>query len=584
MLTPKEVNDKLGRLQTKYAARDQRMRDVLSVRQGDLSKVYPSMFSEDYPKPLVANFIDVAARDLAEAMAPLPSFNCQATNMVSDSARKMADMRTRIANFYVSVAEMQLQMYSGADWYNTYGMMVGMVEMDYDTNNPRMRLLNPWGCYPEVDRFGRVVSMTQVLNTDAETLVSKYPEFADQILKKNNYQMGSPSITMVRYHDAEQDLIFLPERQNLTLVRTPNPIGKCLVRVAQRPSLDGEARGQYDDVLAVQLARARFAILQIQAAEKSIQAPIAIPQDVQELALGPDSIMRSSQPQNIRRVGLDLPPGVFTESGVLERELRLGARYPETRSGNTSASVITGRGVQELQAGFDTQIKSAQSQFARMFADLIGLCFEVDEKLFSNVQKTIKGSEDGTPYVLKYTPGRDIKGEYGVDVRYGIMSGMDPSRAIIALLQMRSDKLVSRDYVRREIPMDLNVTQEEQRVDIEEMRDALRVSVAQYAQAIPALAAQGQDPSLIVTRIAEVIKGRQKGLSLESIVEKAFAPEPPPPAPEMAMAGGPELPAAGAAPAPASQQPPQEQAGQAPAAGQKPDIAQLLAGLTGGAA
>ncbi len=576
MLTPKEVNAKLGRLQTKYAARDQRMRDVLSVRQGDLSKVYPSMFSDDYPKPLVANFIDVAARDLAEAMAPLPSFNCSASNMVSDSARKMADTRTRIANFYVGVSELQLQMYEGADWYNTYGMMVGMVEMDYDSNNPRMRLLNPWGCYPEIDRFGRVVSMTQVMNTDTESLAAKYPEFAEQIYKKNNYQPGNPYITMVRYHDAEQDLIYLPERQNLTLVRTPNPIGKCLVRVAMRPSLDGQARGQFDDVLAVQLARARFAILQIQAAEKSIQAPIAIPQDVQELALGPDSIMRSAQPQNIRRVGLELPPGVFTESGVLERELRLGARYPESRSGQINASVITGRGVQELQAGFDTQIKSAQAQFARMFSDLIGLCFEVDEKLFSKVQKTIKGSEDGTPYVLKYTPGRDIKGEYGVEVRYGIMSGMDPSRAIIALLQMRSDKLVSRDYVRREIPMDLNVTQEEQRVDIEEMRDALRVSVAQYAQAIPALAAQGQDPSQIVSRIAEVIKGRQKGLALESIVEKVFTPEP---QPEMA----PELPAAGVAPAPASQQPPQEQAGMAPAAGQKPDIATLLAGITGAA-
>ena len=577
MLTPKEVNAKLGRLQTKFASRDQRMRDVLSVRQGDLSKVYPSMFSEDYPKPLVANFIDVAARDLAEAMAPLPSFNCSASNMVSDTARKAADTRTRIANFYVGVSELQLQMYEGADWYNTYGMMVGMVEMDYDTNNPRMRLLNPWGCYPEIDRFGRVVSMTQVLNTDTESLAAKYPEFAEQIYKKNNYQPGNPYITMVRYHDAEQDLIFLPERQNLTLVRTPNPIGKCLVRVAMRPSLDGEARGQFDDVLAVQLARARFAILQIQAAEKSIQAPIAIPQDVQELALGPDSIMRSSQPQNIRRVALELPAGVFTESGVLERELRLGARYPESRSGQINASVITGRGVQELQAGFDTQIKSAQAQFARMFSDLIGLCFEVDEKLFSSVQKVIKGSEDGTPYVLKYTPDRDIKGEYGVEVRYGIMSGMDPSRAIIALLQMRSDKLVSRDYVRREIPMDLNVTQEEQRVDIEEMRDALRVSVAQYAQAIPALAAQGQDPSQIVTRIADVIKGRQKGLALESIVEKVFAPEPQP----QQMA--PELPVAGVAPAPASQQPPQEQAGMAPATGQKPDIATLLAGITGAA-
>jgi hypothetical protein len=586
LLTPKEVNAKLGRLQTKFASRDQRMRDVLSVRQGDLSKVYPSMFSEDYPKPLVANFIDVAARDLAEAMAPLPSFNCSAANMVSDAARKAADTRTRIANFYASLSELQLQMYEGADWYNTYGMMVGLVEMDYDSNNPRLRLLNPWGVYPEMDRFGRTISLIQVINIDTESLAAQYPEYADQILAKNNYQQGSPYISMIRYHDADQDLIFLPERKNLTLARTPNPIGKCLAKVAIRPSLDGQARGQFDDVLSVQLARARFAILQIQAAEKSIQAPIAIPQDVQELALGPDSIMRSAQPQNIRRVSLDLPPGLFAESGALERELRLGARYPESRSGNINASVITGRGVQELQAGFDTQIKSAQAQFARMFSDLLGLCFEVDEKLFPNTQKVIKGSEDGTPYVLKYTPSRDIKGEYGVDVRYGIMSGMDPSRAIIALLQMRSDKLVSRDYVRREIPMDLNVSQEEQRVDIEEMRDALRVSVAQYAQAIPALAAQGQDPSEIVSRIAAVIQGRQKGLSLESVVEKAFAP---PPAPEMppqmpGMPGAEQmLPAAGAASANASQQPPLPQGGMAPAAGQKPDIASLLAGITGAA-
>jgi hypothetical protein len=349
-----------------------------------------------------------------------------------------------------------------------------------------------------------------------------------------------------------------------------------------RSSLDGEARGQFDDVLSVQLARARFAVLQIQAAEKSIQAPIAIPQDVQELALGPDSIMRSANPQGIRRVPLELPPGVFTESGVLERELRMGARYPETRSGDISASVITGRGVQALQAGFDTQIRAAQAQFARLFTDLVSLCFEIDERVFGSMTKEIRGVDDGTPYSMKYIPSRDIKGEYGVDVRYGIMSGMDPNRAIIALLQMRSDKLVSRDYVRREIPMELNVTQEEQRVDIEEMRDSLRIAVAQYAQAIPALAAQGQDPSQIVNRIAGVIQGRQKGLSLESVIEKVFAPEPQP-AP---MPGAEQMiPAAGAAPAPASQQPPQEQGGMAPAAGpaQRPDIAGLLASITGAA-
>jgi hypothetical protein len=542
------------------------------------------MFSEDYPKPLVANFIDVAARDLAEAGAPMPSFNCSATNMVSDAQRKAADTRTRIANYYVSFSDLALQNYNNADWYNTYGMSIGMVEMDYEGNNPRIRMVDPTGAYPEIDRFGRTISLTQLIMSDADTLSAQFPEFADQILKKNNFQPGSPYMTMIRYHDAEQDLIYLPDRNNLVLSRVPNPIGKCLARVRIRPSLDNQARGQFDDVLAVQLARARFAILQIQAAEKSIQAPIAIPQDVQELALGPDAIMRSANPQGIRRVGLELPAGVFTESGVLERELRLGARYPESRSGQIDASVVTGRGVQALQAGFDTQIKAAQAQFARLFEELLALCFEVDEKIFGSIQKTIKGTDDGTPYTLKYIPSRDIKGEYGVDVRYGIMSGMDPNRAVIALLQMRSDKLVSRDYVRRELPVEINVTQEEQRVDIEEMRDSLRIAVAQYAQAIPQMAAQGQDPTQVVTRIAEVISGRQKGLSLESIVEKVFTPPAQPAQPEMQAPGMPPMsPAAGAAPAPASQQPPQEQGGTAPAAGQKPDIATLLAGITGAA-
>jgi hypothetical protein len=561
------------------------MRDVLSVRQGDISKVYPAMFSEEYPKPLVANFVDVAARDLAEVMSPLPSFNCAATNMVSDSQRKAADTRTRIANYFVSASELQIQMYTGADWFNTYGMLPAIIEMDYETNNPRIRLLNPFGTYPEIDRFGRTLSITQVLATDAETLAMQYPEFYDQIMPRNVYSPGSPYVSLVRYHDKDQDLIFIPERKNLVLANIPNPVGRCLASVAMRSSIDGEARGQFDDVLSVQLARARFAVLQIQAAEKSIQAPIAIPQDVQELALGPDAIMRSANPQGIRRVPLELPNGVFTESGVLERELRTGARYPETRSGNIDASIVTGRGVQALQAGFDTQIKAAQAQFARLFTDLVAMCFEVDEKVFGSMTKEIKGVDDGTPFNMKYIPSRQIAGNYGVDVRYGIMSGMDPNRAIIALLQMRSDKLVSRDYVRREIPMELNVTQEEQRVDIEEMRDSLRVAVAQYAQAIPALAAQGQDPSEIISRIAEVIQGRQKGLQLENVIGKAFAPKEQPAAPEMAMMpGAPGTPAAGAAPVPASQPTP-EQSGAAPAAGpeQRPDIATLLASISGAA-
>ena len=577
----KAITAKVSRLQTRYARRDARMRDVLSARQGDISKVYPSMFSEEYPKPLVANMIDVAARDLAEAMAPLPAFNCSASNMVSDSARKAADKRGRIANYYVDRSKLQVQMYTGADWFNTYGMLIGRIDMDYENNEPTISLINPFGAYPEIDRFGRCISLTQIVGMDAESLASMFPEHANQILNKNLYTPGSPYLSLVRYHDKDQDVLYCPERKDLILSRTPNPIGECMVSVKMRSSIDGEARGQFDDILAVQLAKARFAVLQIQAAEKSIQAPIAIPQDVQELALGPDSIMRSSNPQAIRRVPLELPAGVFTESGVLDRELRIGARYPEVRGGQIDASVVTGRGVQALQAGFDTQIKAAQAQFAIFFAEMISLAFKVDEKVFGSKQKEIRGLEDGMPYTMKYVPSKDINGDYSVDVRYGIMAGMNPNNAIVALLQMRSDKLVSRDYVRRELPVDINITQEEQKVDIEEMRDALRVAVAQYAQAVPTLAAQGAPVDQVITRIAEVIKGRQKGQLIEDVVEKAFAPEPQPMAPEMGM---PSALGAGAAPAPASQPTPVQPGGAAPApGGGRPDIASLLASIGGAA-
>ena len=563
-----EIAAKVDRLRTRNARRDARMRDVLRVRQGDISGVFPGSFSDDYPRPLIANFIDVAARDLAESMAPLPSFNCSATNIASDAQRKNADIRTRIANFYVTNSDLQLQMYTGADWYNTYGMLPAIIELDYTDMTPRIRFLNPFNVYPEIDRFGRTISITQIMSMSAEELATMYPEYRGTILGDGT--RASANLDVIKYHDKDIDLLYIPSKKNLVLSMAANPVGRCLARVAERPSIDGQSRGQFDDVLGVQLARARFAILQIQAAEKSVQAPISVPQDVQEIALGPDAILRSNNPQSIRRVSLELPAGVFAESAQLERELRQGSRYPETRGGDIQASVITGRGVQALQAGFDSQIKAAQSTFARLFTDLLSMAFEVDEKVFGNSEKTIKGSDDGPPYILKYRPNRDIKGDYTVDVQYGLMSGLDPNRALIFGLQARSDKLISRDFLRRNLPFNVNVTQEEQRIDIEEMRDALRQAVASSAIAIPQMAAQGQDPSALIRAIAQVVTGRQKGEALESVVTKAFEPEPQP-----------EVPAAGVAPGLGQTAPTQGGPVAAPAAGPggQPDLGSLLAAI-----
>lgn len=586
-LSISQIADRVYSLKQKYSDRDNRMANVLAVRTGDLTSIASDFFPEGMTQPMVANFIDVAARDLAEVLAPLPSFNCNANNSISDTDKKFADRRTMIANNYIQFSNLETQMYTGADWYLTYGFLPIVVEPDLDTKLPRIRIENPLGVYPEFDRYGRCVAYVKRYMKTVRELILEFPEYERQIVGPQGMDFVdyNSMLELIRYEDKDQVVLFLPDRKNLPLLQAKNPLGKISVRIARKPSINpDDPRGQFDDVLWVQLARARFANLAMEAAEKSVQAPLALPMDVQELAFGPDAVLRSNNPQAIRRVGLELPTGAFTEQQVLESEMRMGARYPEGRSGQIDASVITGQGIQALLGGFDTQIKTGQQILSDVLEEVIALCFEMDEKLFPG-SKEVSGVYQGAPYKLKYDSSIHIKGDYTVQVRYGLMSGLDPSRALIFSLQALQAGLISRDWVMRELPWSMNVSEVQKAIEIEKMRDQLSGSFAAMAQAIPQMATQGQDPSSIINKIADVIQQRKNGVSIEDAVSKAFAPAP---APQVAPAVAPspveqttpsapvEMPA-GAQTPPEQAQPGPQQSGQAP-----PNIADILAQLGGG--
>jgi hypothetical protein len=529
-LEVRQIADKVEALKRRNADRDTRMANVLSVRRGQISNVYPDFFPEGMTQPMIANFIDVAARDLAEVLAPLPSFNCTTFNVTSDRAKAQAEKRSMIVNYYAHSSRLQTQMYTGADWYLTYGFLPIVVEIDVESNQPRIRLDNPLGAYPEFDRFNRLVSYTRRYYKTLAELIVEFPEYESQLIGPNGrdnvdlYAM----VEMVKYEDAEQILLFVPQKSNLVLKRTPNPINEMMVRVARRPSIDDDMRGQFDDVVWVQLARARFSLLALEAAEKSVQAPLALPNDVQELAFGPDAVLRSQNPQQIRRVGLELPNGAFTEQAVLQQEMRLGARYPEGRTGNIDASIITGQGVQALLGAFDSQIKAGQQVLAQTFEDVLSLCMRIDEKIFP-MDKTVRGVNDGAPYELKYNPSKDIKGDYTVEVRYGLMAGLDPSRALIFSLQAMGGDLVSREFVMSELPWALNVSKEQERIDVQRMRDNLNKAIESSAAALPEMIATGQSPAKLILQLSEIITARQNGTSIEEAAKKVFAePEPTP--------------------------------------------------------
>jgi len=512
-------------IKQRNAARDARMQDVLAVRKGDITSIYPDLFPEGMNKSMVANFVDVAARDLAEVLAPLPSLNCSTTNIVSERARAFADKRTMIANNYVYQSRLQSQMYWGADWYFTYGFLPIHIEPDFENNLPRIRVEDPMGAYPEFDRFGRCIAYAKRYFKTVGELAVDYPEFAYQLLGRNGFDQDTNTmLEMIRYTDKYVTVLFLPTKGNLVLNYVANPIGKMTVFVARRPGVDDEMRGQFDDVLYVQLARSRFANLAMEAAEKSIQAPLVVPSDVMDMPMGADAIIRTASPAGVGRVRLEVPVAAFQEQAALQSEMRLGARYPEGRTGNIDASIITGQGVQALLGAFDSQIKAGQTILAETLEDVLKTCFEMDELLFDS-EKSVKGIAQGTPYELKYKPSKDIKGDTSIEVRYGLMAGLDPSRALIFSLQALGASLVSKDFIRRELPWNVNVTMEEQRIEIEKMRDNLAAAITATAQAIPAMAAQGQNPTALIQKIADVIERRRRGDTIENAALAVFTPE-----------------------------------------------------------
>lgn len=523
MLSVDEVSRRVRRVCDHFRDRDARMENVRQVRSGKMAGVFPEFFAGETDQPVVSNFIDVVARDLSEAIAPMPALNCVSGVITSDRARRFAARRQRIGSYYWTSSNLHLQMFAAADNYVTTGFVAAQVEPDFRGYCPKIRFMDSRGSYPELDADGNCVSFTRKWRAKATTLSNLYPDW-DRTLMTDDWgqRVADRDLEVVRYVDADQTLVFIPSLKNLVLERVENPLGRCPVVVAIRPTPDGEIRGQFDDVLGVQAARALMMRLAIEAAEKQVQAPIAVPDDVVEIPLGPDSMLRSQNPQNIGRVRLDIGDSTFRETATLNQELMTGARFPEGRIGNSNASVITGRGVEALMGGYDSQIKTAQIVFADLLRKATALCFALDEALWPNNEKTIRGTVEGTPFEERYTPSKDIKGDHTCEVTYGFLAGMDPNRALVFLLQLRGDRLIDRATVQKQMPFDVDVTALQQNVDVEEMRDALKQGMLAYVQSIGPMAQMGQDPSKVLRVLATAIKGRQSGKPLEDLLASEF--------------------------------------------------------------
>jgi hypothetical protein len=574
-----------------FDKRDARHQEVFDVRSRNIDNIMPGSLPEAWPKPIVANAIDTAARQLAENLAPLPSINCASGVAASERAKKFVSRKTKVAYGYVINSGLKARMPQGCDWYFTYGSLPIVIEPDFESGLPRMRFDNPMKSYPQYDLWGNVISYAKVWRERAGQLADKFPQYREQILGRpayNRESSGDAELELVKYCDKDCYVLYMPERSNLVLMEMPNEFGKCPVAIAEKPSYDDQQRGQFDDVIYPHLAHNRMALLGLEATNQTVRAPLAIPTDVQKISLGDNAVLRTNNPDKIRRVAQDVPQVAWQQEELLRQEVMRGSRTPASATGDVDASIITGRGVDALNGGYDVQIATGQIIIGSALERALELCFEMDEKFWPEAKKEISGVIKGTPFKESYTPAKDIKGDFRVSVSYGFAAGMNPSQALIFLLQLRGDQLVSRSFVQEQLPFDYDINALQAEVDNEQVTDALKQGIFAMLASSGIMAQQGMDPTQILRNAAKIIELREKGTPMHEAILKTF--EAPPPPKQQAAPAGPGAPAGpeagGGVPfgmnpgtgLPGGTAPGQAQMG----SGGKPDLMSLVASLGAG--
>jgi hypothetical protein len=594
------------RMKNNAQGRNTAMNAVRQVRRGMLESISPDSFSSAYPKSLVANFVDVAASDLARSLSALPSLKCSYGQNRTAADKRRGEKKNRIAANYWRKSKLTIRMKWATNQYVSYGFLPMRLEANYTDRRPVIIIDDPMGTYYELDRWMDCVRYARTWRQKAGELAALYadtPEVANRLTTKRGeygmeYDASDDEVEVVFYEDDTRCVVFVPERDGLVLNQYDHGLGFCPVKICLRPGLELTPRGQFDDTIWIQLARSVLAALSLEAAHKAVQAPIAVPDDITELNIGADAVIQTANPQNIQRIKLDVPQTVFAFDQRLDQEQRIGAGYPDGRMGQANASVITGRGIEELMGSFDSQIKDGQDVIGDGLKDITGMAFKMDVALWPNKVQTINGTLTGESFEVTYTPKVDIGEDTECDVTYGFAAGLSPQNAIVMLLQLRGDGLIDRDTFRRQLPFDLDNDVVQRHLDVERTEDALKEGVFSALGVAGQMMAQGQvDQALNFFKVAAaIIDGRQKGQDLAGIITTTFeeqAQEAAQKAQEAAAAqagaggsgGAPGAPGAGGIGPESDGLPPGVAPGQAGmGAGGMPSIQQLVAGVTGGKA
>lgn len=431
------------------------------------SQVWASL--SDEPDPLVENTLLEALEDKAAAAASVvpriqvaPSRGTRADRGETDAERK----RRVFVSYQQRSNIAYLRSQWNLDWFQ-HGARYGLPWVDFneETRFPWFLRQDPRHAFPlSHDSRGNLTSIfftKQRRIQDIEQEWGKQHEAIQQLRTDRHQANLRPSTTVeeVWYFDTDHWGVALYDSASLgdmndwnyrnpqTVVpkqsgraywlaeREAHMMSGCPVIEDKRPTFDGEYRGALDAMIpGLGVAQALMSAVLADVAQQ-IGAPVLLDNVINPEDFGPEAILEGTGDGRARMEALRQPSN-FEATGHIDRSLestRRVGKYPQQRTGEAGASIVSGKGTTALMGNFNSELAEAQRGQLAFERDLLARTAEFDAK-WCDTRKRVLGFDDGTAFEETYTPSILFKNDdYRVDMTFGGGLGLDQQNFMIQL-------------------------------------------------------------------------------------------------------------------------------------------------------
>ncbi len=482
-----------SRLDAEVTARDwkegQAEMDALAdIYEGRLPDSFKNYFPKDRPRHLI-NMVKLAWSDLSTDVGRIPEFRGDTLN---DSQAELArvGMQEKIAHAYLRGAEPSSTMFMWQLAWNLIGLgrSIALVHPDFDKKMPQFTLKDPRHAYPRAKRMsGNII-------TELADIIFKYElptstaNAMGRATKIGHDNTGRPTradatTEVIEYIDDDQWLIV---SDGGTVIRSVHGLGVVPAYVFQSFSPNQEwGLSLFKDQVSFMVAISRLMTQKLAFADQLVNPMIWVKGHEGKIQIGPQTVNRLSAQGDM---GIVTPPQnlqVDQDIAILERFSRILSRNPEARQGEVQAkgTYTSSKTLEQLGEAIDSVIGGYWDIIGVGMSFLMKVAFQMDEKLWPDDEKSLRGEMNGKAFKGSYVPSKDIKGRTFIRADYGF--GVGGYQGFLMHLQAKDAGVMPKRQAMEAMPGISDVDEALRQIELELMDDA---GISNFAN----LAAQGQ--------------------------------------------------------------------------------------------